>query len=292
MPLGLMLTGIIGAFLLWMVSFACFLFFVNWAKENWQRRGETIEVTPEGIAWKHGKEHIAARWDETSEFHVTKRPLQHRLYWLETAHGGISFSTAVAGFNFLQILLKVRAPHLNVEKELAGEYTLGDERWKWSGERPGEGTRIFHYRTRLNRAHLWMLTALALCFLLIHLSPHMRPEENNDNSVLAFGCVGVLIGIASFFMWLFYFRSSLRVNDEAPEQVNPFGRKFIAWPDIQRLEKTAGGTYFVRGKDSVIVIRFALPSDWEELKGEIARRAVKAQNHEWRETQQNLASEN
>jgi hypothetical protein len=82
------------------------------------------------------------------------------------------------------------------------------------------------------------------------------------------------------------------VNDEGLEQVNPFGRKFMAWTDIQRLEKTAGGTYFVRGKDSVIVIRFALPSDWEELKGEIARRAVKAQNHEWRETQQNLASEN
>jgi hypothetical protein len=108
MPLGLMLIGVGGAFLVWACFLVSFLFFLNWARENWVRRHETIEITQQGITWKKGEQEIAARWDEINEFHKTHRPLRHSLYWLETSHGGFAFSQAISRFRFLLSAIRQR----------------------------------------------------------------------------------------------------------------------------------------------------------------------------------------
>jgi hypothetical protein len=282
MPLGLMLIGVGGAFLIWACFLVSFLFFFNWARENWERRHETIEITQQGIIWKKGEQEIGARWDEINEFHKTRRPLQHSLYWLETVHGGFAFSQAISRFGFLLSAIRQRAPHLKVRAESA-EYTLGDEKLKWSGKQIGKGARIFHYRTTTNRALLWMPTALCLLPLIIPVVRSVDTEPKTDDAGVFLWLISMAMLALSVSGWLHFYRASLRVSDEGLEQIHLFGRKFIAWPDIQKLERKPGSDYFVRGENTTIAVKNLFPADWEELKEIIARRAINADG--WQETQ-------
>jgi hypothetical protein len=105
-------------------------------------------------------------------------------------------------------------------------------------------------------------------------SVNPEPEGGDPALFLYILCTGM--GIIAVIGWLGFYRSSLRVNDEGLEQIHLFKRKFIAWTNVQSLEKKESGGYFVKGKDTTISISSVIPADWEELKEVIARRSTRA----------------
>ncbi len=271
-------------FLAWLSFLAAFIFFVNWGRENWQRRHETLEVSPQGIVWKNGAVSLPVRWDEIHEFHVEGRSLQHRLYWVETAQGGIQFSGAISNVGLLLKSMQKYAPRLGIERARRAEEKLRATDSQWSGGRPGLGSKTFHYRTRSNRAQAWFPTALCLVIPLVMLT--IPPDEQLATPPATAALTCFLIALPpTLWAWFAYYRSALVVSDEGLEQVGLWRKKFIAWPQVQELKVRDDGARCIIGKDVQIVLHsgLCLPIDWEELKDEITRRSINVESSEWRE---------
>ena len=89
------------------------------------------------------------------------------------------------------------------------------------------------------------------------------------------------MGVPTLYGWWRYFCASVRISSRGIAQFTPFGRRFIPWTDVRE---------YCQPDDSSIVsvvaagarIRFwAGIADIEELKDEIARRAVSSRNKGW-----------
>jgi hypothetical protein len=111
----------------------------------------------------------------------------------------------------------------------------------------------------------------------------VHPEKADDGSAIVLWILSICMGLVAILGWLGFYRSSLRVTDEGLEKVTLLGRKLIAWPDVQVLEKRYDSDYFVKGENTTIAVKSFIPADWEELKETIAQRAINADG--WQGTQ-------
>ena len=264
-------------FLIFCVGMWCGIALLPWismgmAWSGWRRRREIIKVTPEGIQWSDGVQYTMAKWNEVTELHVEKAAFFDRNFWLETAQGGFSFGSSLQGHFFLIRLIDHHAPHLQANAKLEIVETLGDEKLKWSGKYIGEGARIYHFRTNMNRAGLWFPTSVCFLPLLLPILRSVNPNPEGGDPTVVFLFISGIAWIGTIVGWLYFYRSMFRVTEQGLERITPFKKQFIAWKEIEKLEGNGG--YRIYGAGERIGILSYFPADWAELKAEIARRAV------------------
>ncbi len=246
------------------------------ARDTYKRRAQRITLTQEGIGYEDGAARMAAAWEDVQAYSLAAgrgwdMTARHAI---RTKQGTFDFTQAISEVLVLRQAIAARAVAAPPTAWRApDDDALGGREGRWSGHCEGIGERVFHYRTRTNRALLWLPTALLLAMGLLACAGVTRVDWP----------VGFALAVLLGWGWWRYFVASVRVGDDDLTQYGLFGRRHVAWEDI---------TDYVRSGDDIFTfgnvigentrIRFWLGiADAEELKQEIARRAVNCPRHDW-----------
>lgn len=251
-----------------------------------RRRGQKITASPEGICFENGAECIHAAWNEVTGVTIASFERLSFLmrYVVITSQGTFDFTHLLRDVRLLTQIIKRYAPAA-VEQASSVEDVLGGLSDRWSGGREGVGERVYHYRTRTNRALLWLLSSFpALCALTATLTAHGLTRHQNIRPSLWVG--GILLA-ATLWGWWRYYSASVRTDEEGVTQNAPFRHHRIRWRDIDdyyqsREEPLTFGNVIGRG----VHIQFWTGSitDADELKAEITRRALYSRRTAWEQS--------
>lgn len=132
--------------------------------EGHRRRHERVVVDPRSLCLEDGTQRLEARWEEVTEVEVAPlRGLPGMVRIRLTRGRSIEYLQSIHEAGLLKAII-TRYAGRGVKRSVLGESqeVLGGDAARWSGGSPGIGQRIYHYRTRANRAMLWFLSSLAL----------------------------------------------------------------------------------------------------------------------------------
>lgn len=248
------------------------------------RLRQRITASERGLTFLDDNVFLEAAWEECeySRENLPGRLSRPGLYVVQTPRGNFDFVVTMSDCKTLLRLLQERAPQPQEASPRDPELSdLGGATAQWSGGEIGKGKRIFRYRTRMNRALLWMPTGIALAPLLAALLFRAMPElapPRHDGSGFFIG--GVLLLLA-FFGWIPYFKSQIRVGENGITARGWRGETFLAWREVREYSRDETyGAFRVFGTEKHITF-WPLIADAAELKTEIARRATNAEKRGW-----------
>lgn len=251
-----------------------------------RRQAQTLTADLEGLRFRGPEGELAVRWEEVREYFDAPAT-----GWIKgsgpavviTARGHFSFRHTIRNAVQLRTIIQRYATSAGT-KEWRGPAAerLGDEAACWTGRSVGVGQRVFHYRTRTNRALLafagahWF--ALVLSAAIGPLHEHLASEPGWVLGPSALLSVGML--------WLLWrYRSAAILLDERGITQRAWnGDRFLAWADVEAISTSGSETFQfgnVVGRGNRL--RFWLTiSDLEELLDTISLRAPAAHRSSWR----------
>jgi hypothetical protein len=251
-------------------------------RETQRRRHHQVRADAHWLVFEDGSRRLEAAWEEVMDYFVVPFPGV-------TAASRSVVVTRAGTFDF--------TPHLNdvmILKRMIAHYaknapfpewrpradeTLGGEALRWNRGPQGDQERVYHYRTRTNRALLWLPTAMTLMVgllptLMRQAALEMAPGSEPPRLAMVLGAVSV-------WGWWRYFAASVRVSKRGIAQFTPFGRRFIPWTEVREYGHTGdGSTISVAGLRTRVRFWGGV-ADVEELKEEIARRSINSRNKGW-----------
>lgn len=257
-------------------------------RETKQRRRQQITVCPEGLSYRDDSRQCELVWNDVTDFYrvpFARKFVPGYRYVIVTADGSFDFTWAVNEPRLLMAIIAWYAQfaHAKEWRDRESEDLLGGRDARWSGGCEGVGERVFRYRTRMNRAMLWLLGTYAvapLCAFL--LDAWFGLSIKRDDSIwVVFGLIWVA------WVWAFwrYRTAYIQIDSRGITQNTIWGKRFLAWAEVQDYYKS-GGDALIFG--SVVGaqrrVRFWLGiADADELLDEIARRAVPSRSREWKQ---------
>jgi hypothetical protein len=279
----LALTAIVGAAVISLSLLGTYL--IAGAGEGARRRraAERIRVDAGSVTFSSRASRLRARWEEVRAAFVdaNTRGIGSR-FVVVTERGTFDFAPAIRDAALLREIIARRATRVDQPWRVIRDLeTLGGDRARWSGGCPGVGQRVFHYRTRTNRALLWLLTCLAGCpFLVFGLYRAGLASTEEPRLLLILG-VPLLI-LTSWTIWR-YFAASIRVDHCGITQYTALGRRRLTWSEIEGFAAVGEDTFtFAQVSGGRRRLRFWLGlAEPDALKSEIARRAVNARARGW-----------
>lgn len=237
-----------------------------------RRKAERIIVSLDGIVFDGGARRVEAAWADVTGYHSESSQGLGSRFVVETRQGEFDFLSSLGSAALLQAIIQrfaTDATDTEWRSRISLE-ALGGEAARWTGGKPGVGARVYHYRTRVNRAVLGLPLTLCLVFLLMAgliwqgLLPGMNAQKL------------LLIGIASgawFFLGCYaYCVRRIVCDDNGLTQRTVFSSRFLAWDQVQEFmfSRPHGGKVVGRTKTLSFDIDIV---GCAELTAEIERRA-------------------
>jgi len=251
-------------------------------REAGHRRSEQITVDTNGIVFEDGARRVGAAWAEVTGYGAVPGPGALTIrYVVETRQGDFDFLPVLSGATLLMAIIRRYAQEA-ADKEWRPRVSLealGGEAARWSGGRVGIGARVYHYRTRANRAVLGLPFGLcpALGFEAWAAWQGVLPGMPAAGPL----CAAAAFGLASLGGWSAYRVCRVETDEDGLTQVTPWGRRRLAWGQVEDYHLTGEhNSGVVQGRGE----RFRFSQGivgYEELKGEIARRAVACGGKAW-----------
>jgi hypothetical protein len=254
-----------------------------------RRRGHRIVTAAEGITFESGSDRIAANWSEVADYF--RAPLPGWLCFgvchvVNTAQGSFDFTSLMRDALILERVIadharSAQASEWRTRTDI--EEMLGGAAPRRGRDAHGDQERLYHYRTRTNRALLWFLTALALMHALVPelMSPaSLQPPRGSAGPLFD----GVTVFLALWGWWR-YHSASVRTSARGITQCTLFGRRSIRWDQVQNYHEAGADVWtfgIVAGEKTRIWFSLGI-GHVEELKDEIARRAVNARGSKWKQ---------
>ncbi len=261
-----------------------------------RRRGEAIVADRDGLVWTDERtaRRVVLPWGDITDYGIGEpigrlRGGSYRRIVRGGAKGEeITFSFALANAAILCEIIAKQAVNARAHAAADGKWrsltpgadvdVLGGEGARWTGGVAGVGGRVFHYRTRTNRAMLWFLWAFALIVLLtisLNASGMTQARSDNGGDAVIGTLTFLMTATAAYATWRYY-AGRVVTNGDGVTQYAPTGRRFLRWKDITDYEvkgEASNLSLIVRDASGVTVRFSEMIVDADELKGEIARRA-------------------
>lgn len=253
--------------------------------ETRRRRGQTVTVDLHGLRYSAPGREVAVCWDEVKAYFIGSAP-----GWVQvvgpavvvTARGTFDFLPTLEDATQLRALIRRHAVSASTNQwhETAPE-RLGGEAALWSGGSCGVGQRVYHYRTRTNRALLlfagghWLALAVSASF-----GPLRERLATDPAWVLGSAVVST---VALLWLTWRYRTAAILVDERGITQRAWNGSRFLAWAEVEELS-TSGAESFqfgnVTGRGQRI--RFWLSiADLDELQSAISNRSANATRSGW-----------
>lgn len=262
-----------------------------------RRKKQQIVVNPDGLLFRDGRAEapsLVITWDQVTRYYLAARnPSQGAFvprYVVETGTGeAFDFSAQISDARLLAEIVRryAKAAETHEWRSLVDEDVLDDPRDATAG--PGQlstGTRVYHYRTRTHRALLWFPLSFASIFLAqialerAGLSKPLPHHAGDPPRIV----LGISLMAATLWCWWRYRAAAICTDEDGMTQFTWFGSVHLAWSDI--------ADFYRRGDDIFLLhvvgangrrIRFWTSiARLDELKQEIARRAINSRTRVWR----------
>ncbi len=245
-----------------------------------RRQSQHITLTLDGVIYESKDKRIAARWEEITDLFIAPRRGGNiaAAHVVVTQHGTFDFLSSIREYAILCRALPIYAAGLAEAKWRSSETDiLGGAASRWTSRREGVGKRIYHYRTRTNRALLWFPTAVTVTQSALHwaLAPLGIVTANT-------GVLTCFVGLTLWGWWR-YSAAGIETDETGITQKTLFGTRHLAWGKVTDYNKS-GADAFVFGvvKSETARLWFWMGiADVEHLKAEIARFAVNSFHQTW-----------
>jgi hypothetical protein len=244
-----------------------------------RRKKERITATLNGIMFEDDGRRVEAAWAEVIRYGIGPglETLTSR-YVVETQQGDFDFLVSIKQATLLKAIIQRYAaeaddqewrPHVNPE-------ALGGEAARWSGGQVGVGARVYHHRTRMHRALLWLPATLGLTMLFLAiLAGQGLPLGGNVAYFLSFGGV---MGLVFLGGWYAYRTCRIETDEDGLARITPLGRRRLLWNQVEQYCVTREGIGILEGRGERL--RFGKEIvGYDELRAEIARRITQGKEN-------------
>ena len=261
---------------------ACCMLLISSAWRALKDAGQQIETSEMWVVFWDGAQRVEAKWDQVIRYGIPRDTIKSTLsgrFSVQTKAGDFAFSQHVHNSTLLIQIIRHWAPKSAGDAQNGDDQdTLGGEAGLWTGSCQGVGERVFHYKTRTNRAFLFFL----ICFAVIPLaSPLLErsfglppPPLGSDSA-----CVVTAMFVGSLCAAWRYHSARIVMSDRGLTERSAFGVRQLAWKDIRQYN---AGEFIATVKSDRVTIRFWLTiAHADELKQEIERRAVNSETKGW-----------
>lgn len=129
---------------------------------------------------------------------------------------------------------------------------------------------------------LWFIGAFAVMPLSIELQRALGMTVKADTGFVV-TLSSMLVAGTLWAIWRYY-AASICTNDDGITQYAPFGKKHMAWADVQEFGVVSGSDntlLFVQNAQRQRITFWNTIADLPELRDEIKRRVVNSRNHTW-----------
>jgi len=257
--------------------------------ETRRRLNQRITVQPDRLIWEDGDRRIDAPWEDVSKYFVSGMR-----YVVVTKQGSFDFLATLRELELLQKLIRRYAVHAPRPKPTQN---ASAPLWPYGGAIPNDlvtrpakagqlDGRTYNYRTSNFAAAigavfvlLSVVGSITGASIFSSLVSGVRPASGEIVcGLVALACLLCLIGFCAQ-----YFASTLTLDEAGLTQRALFVRRFIAWEQVQDFyESGSFDLTFGNVIGPYTRIRFwNAIADADELKAEIARRAVNSRRREW-----------
>lgn len=248
-------------------------------REAGRRRGERITTSLDGITVDDGTRKIEARWPEVTGYGRVygRNALMYR-YVVETRHGQFDFLYQISDALLLTAIIQRYASQSADKKWRMRNSleTLGGEAARWSSGRVGAGARVYHYRTRANRALLWIPGTL--CVVMLIMAWLAGQGLTNGGSPLGFLLASLGMGLILAGGWQTYHTCRIETEEDGLTQITPLSRRRLIWEQIEACRRTTEGNGIVTGLGKRLWFGRGIVG-YDELQAEITRRATGCDCH-------------
>ena len=241
------------------------------------RRRETITTTDTGIVYRSSESVIAASWDEVrawSYINLSKVWEIPSLCEVVTDRGTFSFALAIRDRPALIAILEEKAGEAFQAKDPNEPLRIDPAEYGIAREYRTR-QRLYHYRTRTNRAMVMGLLVFAFVSapaMEVNRWVTARPTLPVPLHVAIYVSVIIVIG----YLWTWYRRCGVITGDDAIVQLSPRYRRTIAWRDLNECRYDSNALMLrLRGSRAQINISLWI-SDVDDLIAEIQARAPEA----------------
>lgn len=238
-----------------------------------RRKTERITVDPNGIIFESETQRVEALWPEVIGYHSVNGQGLLVQYAVETQNGSFDFLPSIRNAALLKEIIQ-RFAKASADQQWCSRVdmeVLGGEAARWSSGRVGAGSRVYHYRNRMNRALLWLPLMLGFVFLLsaILAWQGLAPGQNMLPSLIATAANG-LIALLGYYA---YRTCRIETDDEGLTQITLLGKRRLRWPQIENyfLAKERNGIVIGRVERIMFSPQIA---GYDDLKAEIASKAA------------------
>ncbi len=251
-----------------------------------RRFGQSITVDLQGLAFHGDDTRFRAPWSEVTDYYIAGDAGlgdAATTFVVVTRQGSMDFTIALREWRLLQQIIRryaTQAAARDWRYRGADTDSLLAPAEEWSGGAVGYGRRVFHYRTRTNRALLCLLGALAASLMLGLALDRLglRHHDQGTSAVLA----GVL---GACFSWVYacYRWTTIVVDDTGISHRGVLRRRSLPWGEIHEyrmVSEDAARHGLVAGPGVRIRFWFTV-SGVGELRDEIAGRAFNARVRGW-----------
>ena len=254
--------------------------------ETRRRKEQTISVDLNGLRYQCPEGEIAVRWDEVKGYYFGSAT-----GWVK-GNGPAVVATTRGAFDFIHTLQDRRQLRQIIQRyatrattqEWRGEdlERLGGETACWTGGSAGVGQRLYHYRTRTNRALVGMAGGYWLAWCIsAGVGPLRERLATGPGWVFGSG-----IGLTATILWLIwrYKTAAILVDERGISQRAWNSARFIAWSEVEEVAiRGAEGFRFGTVTGGGRCVRFWLGiADVDELLDTLPRRAPDAAFTRWK----------
>ena len=272
------LALLLGMALLLFVSFPLLM-----VQDTERRRTQSIMVSHEGLLYSDGGQRITMLWEEIADYSLKGFGIWQSIsqYHIGGRKNAIIFTPAIHESHILKSIISDNAVNVPAKSWYASyDDVLGGKASRWSSGSEGVGERVYHYRSRSLRAMLLFPTVLAFVpLLLVPLaSMGLMPKPNWVPDTLFCGF--------ALWGWWRYSVAHIQVDASGITQRAIFGHRRLRWEQVEYFYMSGSDGPFTFGNvvGAGTRIRFWIGiADLEELKAEIARRAVNSRSRTWDE---------
>lgn len=248
-----------------------------------RRKNQRLTLTRDGVLYEDQQDKVEAPWRDISDLYFARgKELSYHCV-VVSRQGTFNFSPHIKDSAVLRRAFSTFATALPEAKWRTTESdVLGAETSRWASRCEGVGRRIYPYRTRTNRALLFLPTIFGLAPMLSVLLTQWTGGVVKGNPGFAYG-ITLLLGIPALLGWWRYWMAGIETDDMGITQRTLFGSRFLAWDKVEDYGKR-GSDIFVFGVvqgAKTHVWFWLLIADVEELKAEIVRRARNSRNQTW-----------